>query len=962
MSLRKYIRGKLILFLILTGCSFCFFKIIGHTEARDNAYLASFIDEDSCMYKFQVIYSGVDVELERISAFFDDSLLLTSNVQDEYSYQKGRLSIKGIGYNTEKTKKESSIDNAVPVGNGVAKIGEYNVYVTLDTKLKSDTIGQFSMKIEDTDLNTPADGNKRNYDPKAFDYGSLDSNYESTKAKPLTFPFDADYDATTADINRAYYVMDEICTDFTEALLFINGGKSYTNVSTLIESAYYLVTAGSNKAGGNAVIENKDVGTSYEIKYDTNSCNVQITDLSNSSKDRTRTFTWRVKKGYCGYKKGDILDNGETNKLTISDKANTNDTEYITWEHLFLEAGMLYEQGISYSNAADIFKTDSLESSFVSFTRNVLGQLRGLLQLYEMEDCVFNSGVRGSRAFVYGAYQNSWTSGVSSMFMIFVVVALSILTISVINLFVKKQFSTISATARFSLLEGIRDLIISLIGICFVWVIFKYILLLLNYQFVDIWRVLIGNKKLADTGGGYATFGAVLYQFVYFFIAIYVNGVYILRQFFLPALMIISPLCIALFSFGYKGKLICGNWLKQLLGVIFIQSFHALVYGFIVTNSVGLRGIESLISCASFIPLTTIFANIFGISPSDMLKQATSLTNTARAGVSGAFAAGTGVVTGSLSGAANIIDKTSAAKSSAVGGGSISGGSSFNPVSSTLRAFSGGAKTVGGLGSAAIGAGYDMATQDKTGSIDVQYGLSNVGSGVAESLTGAAAFGTSAVGAATWRRSSNRTASSSNVVNRRTNSSSTNSSSTESSSMESSIAGMSGNSPIRSTNLPNGSPSGFDSTSGNFGTEKENEKHTNSSGSVFNLANLQRQRVREDYFGDSLKDYSNFNTNAGNQFTSFTLSEPTAVPNLDSGSKEAEQIAHTKDLFSRATSLESYRRNNDTAHRDEVLQGLARDYGLSDVRLTRAKNVQQKDGSFVSTRYLNAVTLDLSNK
>lgn len=163
-----------------------------------------------------------------------------------------------------------------------------------------------------------------------------------------------------------------------------------------------------------------------------------------------------------------------------------------------------------------------------------------------MEDCVFNSGVRGSRAFVYGAYQNSWTSGISSMFMIFVVVALSILAISVINLFVKKQFSTISATARFSLLEGIRDLIISLIGICFVWVIFKYILLLLNYQFVDIWRVLIGNKKLADTGGGYATFGAVLYQFVYFFIAIYVNGVYILRQFFLPALMIISPLCIQL--------------------------------------------------------------------------------------------------------------------------------------------------------------------------------------------------------------------------------------------------------------------------------------------------------------------------------------------------------------------------------------------------------------------------------
>ena len=573
--MRKYIKSKLLFFLILTGISFCFFKLLGTTEARDNAFLASFIDEDSCMYKFQVIYSGSEVELARISAFLNEDSMLTQN---------GRISIlKNFVQNSVKTDNNSMVTpkDGAP---GTAEVADYELAVGVNSDPDRDKTGHFTFKIYDK-------LGDQSYDVKSFDFTKFDKEFEKTKAKPMTFPFDSAYNASTSDINRAYKVMDTICNDFTEALLYINSGKSFTSVDSLIETAYYLVTAGSDNYGGSAVIQN-EYGNKFKIDYNSSAKSkngllnnqVTITEVSSkASNERSRTFTWRCKKGYKGYEKGDQLEDGESNTLTISDSANEHDTEYITWEHLFIEAGLLYAEGVSYSNAADIFTTD-------------------------------------------------------------------------------------------------------------------------------------------------------------------VNIVYILRQFFIPALMIISPICIIAYGFGPKGKMICGNWIKQLIGVIFIQGFHALVYGFIVTNSVGLRGIESLITCASFIPLTAVFSNLFGISPTDMLRQASSTTNTARAGLSGAVAVGTGAVSGALSGAANIADKVGTSKNTILQ--NEQNGRSFTPSSSTvtgsmLRGLSGATRFSGGSVSTGLGAGYDLALQDQSGTTDMQRGFSSMSSGISDMATGLGAAGAS---------------------------------------------------------------------------------------------------------------------------------------------------------------------------------------------------------------------------
>lgn len=944
--MRKYIKSKLLFFLILTGISFCFFKLLGTTEARDNAFLASFIDEDSCMYKFQVIYSGSEVELARISAFLNEDSMLTQN---------GRISIlKNFVQNSVKTDNNSMVTpkDGAP---GTAEVADYELAVGVNSDPDRDKTGHFTFKIYDK-------LGDQSYDVKSFDFTKFDKEFEKTKAKPMTFPFDSAYNASTSDINRAYKVMDTICNDFTEALLYINSGKSFTSVDSLIETAYYLVTAGSDNYGGSAVIQN-EYGNKFKIDYNSSAKSkngllnnqVTITEVSSkASNERSRTFTWRCKKGYKGYEKGDQLEDGESNTLTISDSANEHDTEYITWEHLFIEAGLLYAEGVSYSNAADIFTTDALESSFVSFTRNVLGQLRGLLQLYEMEDCVFNSGVRGSRAFVYGAYLNNWTSGVSAMFFIFVVVALSITVIPVINLFVKKQFSTISATARFSLLEGIRDLIVAVIGICFVWVILK-LLLLLNYEFVDIWRELVGTKKISDSGGGYATFGAILYQFIYFFISIYVNIVYILRQFFIPALMIISPICIIAYGFGPKGKMICGNWIKQLIGVIFIQGFHALVYGFIVTNSVGLRGIESLITCASFIPLTAVFSNLFGISPSDMLRQASSTTNTARAGLSGAVAVGTGAVSGALSGAANIADKVGTSKNTILQ--NEQNGRSFIPSSSTvtgsmLRGLSGATRFSGGSVSTGLGAGYDLALQDQSGTTDMQRGFSSMSSGISDMATGLGAAGASeylskfAKEHPPLERESNKDDSNSYSGNNYRYNRSGYKGNYGGSGNSGNYSGK-GKYYTNNHSIRSGANSSMRSPSN--GT-KSNSK----SNAYRQIADLRSESKASSYFGDNLvKTKTTYLGESDKAVRTYNVKVPEEL--------HGEKDTRAKDLYDRAVKMSELQKNGKTMEYNEERNKLINEYGIKNLEVRMRK--EYKDGNYVkSTPYLRVHTVQFPNE
>ena len=66
--------------------------------------------------------------------------------------------------------------------------------------------------------------------------------------------------------------------------------------------------------------------------------------------------------------------------------------------------------------------------------RDTLFGIKNILQLYDMEDCVFNQSIRGSNAFVPWYYYDNWVPYISLFFMVFVVIALAFVMNSLIKI------------------------------------------------------------------------------------------------------------------------------------------------------------------------------------------------------------------------------------------------------------------------------------------------------------------------------------------------------------------------------------------------------------------------------------------------------------------------------------------------------------------------------------------------
>lgn len=692
------------------------------TLARDNAFLACFIDEHTKMYKTAVLFSGQELERNWVTMDWDIDFL-----KDNYGQGTGldpeSFNILNINFDEDNFNFES-LNFTLGANSDIVSIDQY---------------GKIKLHSEEKAAERAAE----NKGEKKLDSFSA----------PMTFP--SIDDARTADINRAYEVEEAISGDFNDALLFINGGKNFTSVDALIETAYYLVCV---KDGGMIFNQYKRLdennpeydGAGYLVRYNPSTdggmtYTMTITHCTddNGEDGTSRTFVWKVRKGYMNCKFGDEMQNGNLNTIAEQDtdssnsKYSTTDTEYITWKHLFLEAGTFYAHGITYSTQADVYATSSLESGLVSTTSNLLNGLRNLLQLYSLEDCIFNNGIRGSNAYAFGVYYQSWNNYFGPVFMIFVAIALSLVMLSLIITVIKKQYATVSPAVRASLIDGVKDLIVAIVFVGFSW-LFCRIVLYINYQFTEIWGTYIGNKSLSDIGGGNSTLAAIVFKFAYFIICCYINIVYILRGISVAALMVSSPLFIMLFAFGEKGKKITGLWLKEFIGLVFIQSIHSFVLGFVFMCSAGLRGIESIVICAAVIPLTSMYKNIVGIDGDAVLRTASALT-AGGAVAMGTVASGVGNVAGNaLSGIGNNMEKIGENR---VSGGNLAPGGIMKAGGIMAKTIGGSAKAVGGLGQMGFGAGVSLGLGSEgghTGTIMMNNGAGQFSGGLYDAEMAAA--------------------------------------------------------------------------------------------------------------------------------------------------------------------------------------------------------------------------------
>lgn len=628
MTLRKYIRNKIILFSCFLALGMLFFMSRPSNAAHQNAFICCLIDDMSFSYKTVVFYTGEEIEAQRLARFYEHNYFIddsASNRLSVYDY-KGRVS----------ASKNSKITSSKSLESGFEASTSNN--------------GRISINYMDSfnkDVYTPV---KKYIKSKGAEFYSVD---EELYTLALTFPADVSMDANSADINRAYQIAETLGEGFNSALLFINNGESYISTDQLIDAAYGLCSirsGGTLKGPSNTSDSGSEFSVTFSDKpsvkdssYQYN-CNISAIDQSRNYQNTYApknnydpstevigrgSFPWKIKKGYKGCKPDEIMEDGSHNQLAET-YGKADDTTYISWEHLFVEAGTLYSQGITYANQADLYSMEALEGSVVSFFRNLLSGLTGYIDTYSMEDLIFNNGVRGSSAFYFGTFNKNWSTILLNMFLIFSAIAVSLVFFIIVRMIVKKNISTANVVERVSLMEEMKNLLISLFFISFAWGAIR-VLMLLNYHFVGIWGAFADGRSLSTIHSSSVLFSGVVIQFVYFILEIYVNYVYIVRGLVIAALTITSPLFIIAFNFGRFGKAMTSAFLKELVGSIFLQSFHAFIYGMLLAAATGTRGIESIVIVASVIPLTSVFKEVTSSGGDAILKTAQSLTQTTAA-------------------------------------------------------------------------------------------------------------------------------------------------------------------------------------------------------------------------------------------------------------------------------------------------------------------------------------------
>lgn len=326
----------------------------------------------------------------------------------------------------------------------------------------------------------------------------------------------------------------------------------------------------------------------------------------------------------------------------------------VHWGDLILHGNSVNAlEGITGQNISAVRNEnpDILERAVVSLLDSLVSGIYTILGLDSMADLVFNQGARNSVTWL-GVAPSAWFDSSEVLFWISQILAWILLFGALIKTIGDKMIGTVNPYGRVTLIEGVKDLFIAAFGLTLIVPVFQ-LLATFNYQIVDIFaNVSVFNDNLnAGTFSGGTITGALV-SLVYVGAEIYFNFMYILRGITLAILYGVSPLFVVCYAFGGKIKLLTFRFFKEVVGNIFVQTFHAILLTFFgLYMAIGLTGgfFEQLVVVYSFIPLTSLFRALTGIGESDFIKTVAQqskdrLTNTATA-------IGAGVVSGVVAGA-----------------------------------------------------------------------------------------------------------------------------------------------------------------------------------------------------------------------------------------------------------------------------------------------------------------------
>lgn len=438
-------------------------------------------------------------------------------------------------------------------------------------------------------------------------YSDLEKGSNDGKnSMPFTFPpkahkrfleLESQNNVTGKDIDRAFEILNTLVPTLNDILAIINDGKRYENVEEMIKVSEQFIINGTTAThngwsvkyidgGDKVVVSNDDTGESYEF----------IARMKKGYLDKTKTLE-DGRKSLVYNPEFDYSDSGYDDYISIGMIAMQANYSYMVKGHLAEDSG-------EYTNPGTLeVKLSELLTDFTNGIRSMLG-------LQDMDELIYNKKTRSTNRYYAGVMPTDWMEKATTFHMIFQAITWVVLTIAILKLLFEKNLSTINTAMRVSLMDGVKNLIITGFMLISVFLLINT-MISVNHKIVGIFASTSPDYAgITGVGNDYKTFAGAFMQLYYLFITIYLNFVYIIRALTIAVLIASAPFFIATIAFGNKSKGLFEAWIRELVANIFLQSFHAFVFSIFVNIQMGARGIELAVISFALIPITNWFKGL----------------------------------------------------------------------------------------------------------------------------------------------------------------------------------------------------------------------------------------------------------------------------------------------------------------------------------------------------------------
>ena len=470
-------------------------------------------------------------------------------------------------------------------------------------------------------------------------YGELKKSDENA---PLVFSFPGikndELNATSSDYARANLVGETLVTGLNQAIVFINN-NSYTNLTSKNSLKYLLAKLSYTSEFSNNRISRYTFEVGEDTKGGANKVNMYWVTGTTKEKEELipvngldygdyvkievvngpngtvhSYFPWRMAKGYRPNQPlFDNFDSKYQNRIREKKDTAYDENEFLTWGQLILQAMLNYDtQGTSEQDFASDVQTIIGQGLGSDLSRSI-SSVRNMLGLASMSELVLNMGARPSN-YHLGVMTKDMHNIALAVYTLNLIIALLFVGFMIVKMIHQKMLSTTSVVAKTSLMEGIKDLAFVAIMLGFFAPLFE-MLLELNYLIVRTFsyssEYMSAFSALGNTALSMESIAGFIVSSMFLSIDMYINFVYLVREITVSFLFAIAPIMIVSYLWSPTQKNLVFGYFRELVGNIFMQSFHAITMTFFSAyNSTNMSSLQALASAYCFIPITQLFRQL----------------------------------------------------------------------------------------------------------------------------------------------------------------------------------------------------------------------------------------------------------------------------------------------------------------------------------------------------------------